>query len=111
MKLVIYTQYQENYIHNSSEQLWKNKGGDTFVYENLSTKDIEDIEGAGDGNFRDLMDKIEYKNSASRTNIMSFRIVEDDTKIESHVYYKLQWHEKLQSWYGLYKNEVDHFAL
>jgi hypothetical protein len=53
MKLVIWTQYQENYGSHDWDgegncpQYWKNKGGEVFVVENLTDAQVARIESQG----------------------------------------------------------------
>ena len=87
-KLVIQTQYCENYakfynedyVHGVSEPYWKFKGGSTYVMENLSSQTINAL---ASGNF--LWDKIqsdiEYANEASKEYILDWSIEEDDASV------------------------------
>ena len=77
MKLVIQTQYKENYgAHDwdgqgECPQYWKFKGGDTFVVQGVSTKDL----------LPQLEALIEYNNEASEEYILSAEIMEDDAQV------------------------------
>ena len=77
MKLVIQTQYKENYgAHDwdgkgECPQYWKFKGGDTFVVQGVSTKDL----------LPQLEALIEYNNEASEEYILSAEIMEDDAVV------------------------------
>lgn len=68
MKVVIYTQYRENY-GSASDPYWKNKGGDTYVVENMDTMDSIQEEVFG---------LIEYSNDMAREGVVATDIVADD---------------------------------
>ena len=76
MKLVIQTQYKENYgAHDwdgegECPQYWKFKGGDTYVVPGVSTKDL----------LPQLEALIEYDNEASEEYILSAEVMEDDAE-------------------------------
>jgi hypothetical protein len=82
-KLVIWTQYKENYgAHDwdgkgECPQYWKFKGGDTYVVRNLSTAQINKIAQEG---IPTLTDLIEYRSEASEEYILGWEIVEDSAK-------------------------------
>ena len=79
MKLVIQTQCQENYnVHNPEDGHWKNKGGSTFVYPNLTAANIERIGNEGIENLRGL---IEHDGVMSKEWIIDWSIVEDDAEV------------------------------
>ena len=80
MKLVIQTQYKENYgAHDwdgqgECPQYWKFKGGDTFVVPGVSNKDL----------LPQLTKLIEYSDDHSEEYILSAEVVADDaTECES----------------------------
>lgn len=75
MKLVISTQYSENY-GDSNGSYWKFKGGETYVVENISERDRARIEANG---IPTLTSLINYSNDASSEEVISFSILEDDT--------------------------------
>ena len=74
MKLVIQTQYKENYGAHTWDgkgecpQYWKFKGGDTFVVPGVNSKDL----------LPQLEQLIEYSDEASEEYILSAEIMEDD---------------------------------
>jgi hypothetical protein len=77
MKLVIQTQYCENY-GDADKPYWKFKGGDTYIVPNLSPAQSERILRDGIPTLKAL---IEYKNSMSEEYVTYYRIVEDDTVV------------------------------
>lgn len=96
-KLVIYTQYYENYgIHDWDgngpvPQRWKSKFGDVHVVENLSDRQISQINTQG---IPTLISLIEYSNDSSREDIASYKIVDDN-------------HEVCEDWESPYILEYD----
>ena len=77
MKLVIQTQYSENY-GSTDKPYWKFKGGDTYIVPNLSPAQSERILRDGIPTLKAL---IEYKNSMSEEYVTYYRIVEDDVVV------------------------------
>ncbi len=84
-KLVIQTQYKENYAWNEDGSLgtgadayWKFKGGDTYVVENLTTAQINKIAQEG---IPTLSALIEYSNEAAMEYILDWSIEEDDAEV------------------------------
>ncbi len=77
MKLVIQTQYSENY-GSADKPFWKFKGGETYIVPNLTTAQAERIIRDGIPTLKAL---IEYKNSMSEESVIYYRIVEDDTVV------------------------------
>ena len=77
MKLVIQTQYAENY-GDANKPYWKFKGGETYIVENLNPAQAERILSHGIPTLKAL---IEYKNSMSEESIIYYRIVEDDVVV------------------------------
>jgi len=75
MKLVIQTQYCENY-GSTNKPFWKFKGGDTYIVPNLTPAQAERILRDGIPTLKSLID---YKNSGSEEYVNYYRIVEDDT--------------------------------
>ena len=77
MKLVIQTQYKENYgAHDwngegECPQYWKFKGGDTYVMPGVNNKDLVPA----------LAALIEYHNEGSEEYILSTEIMEDDAQV------------------------------
>ena len=85
MKLVINTQYRENYAaHNEdfvegvSQDYWKFKGGTTFIVEGLTSVMINKIAQNG---IPELTKLVSYSNSASEEYIIDWSIEEDDHKV------------------------------
>lgn len=79
MKLVIQTQFRENYAaHNEdyvegvSEDYWKYKGGDTYIVQNLSVEQAQ-----SESYYENLESLIESKNCAYEEYILSFETVDD----------------------------------
>lgn len=77
MKLVIQTQYCENY-GDANKPYWKFKGGETYIVQNLTPAQAERILSHGIPTLKAL---IEYKNDMSEEYITDYRIVEDDTVV------------------------------
>ena len=74
MKLVIQTQYSENY-GSADKPFWKFKGGDTYVVHNLTTAQAQRVLRDGIPTLKAL---IEYKNSSSEEFVNFYSVVEDD---------------------------------
>ena len=84
-KLVINTQYRENYAaHNEdfvpgvSADHWKFKGGSTYVVENIMPAQAMKIGVHGIPNLEKLLT---YSNSGSEEYILDYNIVEDDAVV------------------------------
>ncbi len=81
MKLVIHTQHRENYGAHAWDgegecpQYWKCKGGETYVVNNLTPKQIANIEANG---IPTLTRLIETSNHGWQEYIISHTIVADD---------------------------------
>lgn len=82
MKLVINTQYRENYAahnedyeHGVSEAYWKFKGGTTYVLPHFT--DVNRVTEV----MKNLTTLIEYGNPASEEYILDWEIVEDSAKV------------------------------
>ena len=82
MKLVINTQYRENYaahnedyVHGVSEAYWKFKGGTTYVVPRFT--DVNNITQV----MKNLATLIEYGNPGSEQYIIDWEIVEDNAKV------------------------------
>ena len=77
MKLVIHTQFKENYGAHTWDgegecpQYWKFKGGETFVLPGVDTEQLVPA----------LRDLIEYKDDGSEEYILNAEVVEDDAVI------------------------------
>lgn len=84
MKLVIDTQHCENYGAHAWDgkgecpQHWKFKGGETYVVENLTPKQIAKIEAEGIPHLTSL---IETSNHGWKEYIIGFKIVADDATV------------------------------
>ena len=80
MKLVIQTQYCENYGAHTWDgegecpQRWKFKGGETYVVPNLSQDQVTQVIEQGIPTLRAL---IEYSNEASREYILDWSVQDD----------------------------------
>ena len=82
MKLVIQTQYRENYaahdedyVHGVSEAYWKFKGGTTYVVPNFTDSvNITEV-------MKNLTTLIEYGNAGSEEYILGYEIFEDNAKV------------------------------
>ena len=96
MKLVINTQYCENY-GDSAKPYWKFKSGETYIVENLNPNQVERILRDGIHTLKAL---IEYDNDMSREYIVCHDILADDIKThedwESPVF--LSWENN--TWVG-----------
>ncbi len=84
-KLVINTQYRENYSFDNDGYPvegpgahWKFKGGSTYVVENLTTGMINKISQNG---IPELTKLLEYKNVASEEYILDWSIEESDAVV------------------------------
>jgi hypothetical protein len=85
-KLVITTQYLENYSFDvdgfpstEPDAYFKPKGGTTYVMENLSSRDLNEI---AHGTFMPVIqDLVSYNNEVAREYVISWDIVEDDAKV------------------------------
>ena len=84
-KLVIQTQYRENYAahnadykHGIDQPYWKFKGGTTFVVENLSSNMINKIAVNG---IPELVNLVEYSNEAAEEYVIDWEIAEDDAVV------------------------------
>lgn len=77
MKLVISTQFRENY-GDSQNPYWKFKGGDTYVVKNISERDASRIRANG---IPTLTSLISYSNSMSSEEVIGFSILEDDAVV------------------------------
>jgi hypothetical protein len=84
MKLIIDTQFKENYgAHDwdgegECPQYWKSKGGYTYVVENVSETDYTRILHNG---IPTLTSLIEHKDDYSMEYIISYEFINDDEKI------------------------------
>lgn len=77
MKLVIQTQYCENY-GDAQKPYWKFKGGSTYIVANLSDKQAQRIKRDGIPTLKSL---IEYKNDFSEEYVTEYRVVADEAVV------------------------------
>ncbi len=77
MKLVIQTQYCENYGDEDSPH-WKFKGGSTYIVANITPAQATRIAAEG---IPTLTQLIEYSNPMTREYILGFNVVEDDSTV------------------------------
>ena len=77
MKLVIYTQFTENY-GDTEKPYWKMKGGDTYVVENLTQAQIAKIQEHGVPTLKAL---IETAHPYSTEYIIGVNVVPDSASI------------------------------
>ncbi len=114
MKIVIYTQYRENYGSHSWDgegecpQYWKNKGGDSIV---VFTDEDFDLDTAV-SIVEEIEPLIAYKNNSSEEFIMTYRVLGDSENTNIPDYEPIivvqKIHEKWvcskryygRSWYG-----------
>ena len=85
MKLVINTQYRENYAaHNDdfvegvSQDHWKFKGGTTYVVENITTGMAQKI---CDNGIPELTKLVSYSNSAAEEYVLDWNIEDNDAVV------------------------------
>lgn len=112
MKLVIGTQYCENYGDEENPR-WKFKGGSVYVVENITAGQRTRIETQGINTLRSL---IEYSNPMSREYILDYSVVEDDAPVgepwETPTvcrYAEGAWHastETLNDEYGYLRSDI-----
>jgi hypothetical protein len=74
MKLVIQTQYCENY-GDADQPRWKFKGGSTYIVANITPAQATRIEAEG---IPTLCSLIEYSNPMTREYILDYSVREDD---------------------------------
>ena len=89
MKLVIQTQYTENY-GSADKPFWKFKGGDTYIVQNLNPDQAQRILRDGIPTLKAL---IQYKNDMSEVSITDYNIVDDDVVVteDYETPYILSW--------------------
>jgi hypothetical protein len=84
MKLVIDTQYCENYGAHTWDgkgecpQRWKFKGGSTYVVPGITPAQKARIERDGIPTLQSLL---EYSSAGSREYVIEYRVVEDDARV------------------------------
>ena len=103
-KLVIETQYMENYDVDevTEEGYWKFKGGNTFIVDNVDVNNVQSVAN-------EIIPLIEYDNSMSREFVLEWTVVNDD--------WKSQYEKDQKEWYDghmyydprLFKNEDGHW--
>tara|TARA_R110000772_G_scaffold42751_6_gene99032 strand:- start:2385 stop:2921 length:537 start_codon:yes stop_codon:yes gene_type:complete len=117
MKLVIQTQFKENYgAHDwdgegECPQYWKFKGGETYVFPNLIPNDVTRIRESGIPTLGNL---IESKSDYSEEYILDWTFEDDDAVVCEHwespwilEYSGGKWSAKrIQENDGLYHNDI-----
>ena len=103
-KLVITTQYMENYDVDevSEEGYWKYKGGHEFIIDNVDVNNVQSV-------VAEITPLIEYDNSMSREYILDWSVESDD--------WVPQYEKSQKEWYDgrmyyeprLFKNEDGHW--
>ena len=112
MKLVIGTQYCENY-GDEREPHWKYKGGTTYVVRGITAAQQTRIESEGIPTLKRL---IEYKSSMTEEYVLDYRVVEDsapegepwETPVVCQ-YAEGEWHasiETLNDEYGYLRSDI-----
>lgn len=95
-KLVIHTQYRENYgAHDwdgegECPQYWKSKGGDIYVYENVTPKQEAKIAENG---IPTLANLINHSNDYSTNHIIDFFVTDAAVVADSWEYDTIHWLE------------------
>ena len=104
MKLVINTQYRENYAaHNEdfvpgvSLDYWKFKGGSTYVVENITPAQAMKIGATG---IPELTKLVSYSNSGSEEYILDWNLEDDDAVVceEWETPYVLEYDTDIKRW-------------
>ena len=104
MKLVIQTQYKENYAAHNEDYVqgvsvdhWKFKGGSTYVVENITPAQARNIEMDGIPHLTAL---IEERNESFEEYILDHDIVADDATVceEWETPYVLQYDVEIKRW-------------
>ena len=103
-KLIIETQYMENYDVDevTEEGYWKFKGGNTFIVDNVDVNNVQSVAN-------EIIPLIEYDNSMSREFVLEWTVENDD--------WKSQYERDQKEWYDgrmyydprLFKNEDGHW--
>ena len=99
MKLVIVTQYRENY-GDPDKPYWKNKFGSYYVVPNITQAQKAKIEADG---IPTLTDLIEYDNPMSVEYIIDYHFGEDDEKVCDDWYHPwmLSYDTELERWVAM----------
>lgn len=104
MKLVIQTQYKENYAAHNEDYVqgvsvdhWKFKGGSTYVVENITPPQARNIEMDGIPHLTAL---IEERNESFEEYILDHDIVADDASVceEWETPYVLEYDTDIKRW-------------
>ena len=103
-KLVIETQYMENYDVNevTEDGYWKFKGGNTFITDDVDVNNVQSVAN-------EIIPLIEYDNSMSREFVLEWR-VEPDSWVSQYEKDQKEWSDG--SMYHdprLFKNEDGHW--
>lgn len=103
-KLVIQTQYMENYDVDevSEEGYWKFKGGHDYIIDNVDVNNVQSVAN-------EIIPLIEYDNSMSREFVLEWR-VEPDSWVSQYEKDQKEWSDG--SMYHdprLFKNEDGHW--
>lgn len=77
MKIVIHTQYQENYSDVSGQYYWKSKGGSTYLVENVTF----DSETCKVVEFDEVAPFIEINNEACINTIIGWEVLGDSEEL------------------------------
>ena len=103
-KLVIQTQYMENYDVDevSEEGYWKFKGGHDYIIDNVDVNNVQSVAN-------EIIPLIEYDNSMSREFVLEWTVVNDDWKSQYEKDQK-EWSDG-SMYYDprLFKNEDGHW--
>ena len=112
MKLVIYTQFRENYgAHDwdgegECPQRWKYKGGDTYVVRNITELQRQRIQREG---IPVLTALIEYSNPAAEEYVREYDVVADNVRecdpwesVTECSYSEGAWHASVETLNGEY---------
>ena len=103
-KLVIETQYMENYDVDevTEDGYWKFKGGNTFITDDVDVNNVQSVAN-------EIIPLIEYDNSMSREFVLEWR-VETDSWVSQYEKDQKEWSDG--SMYHdprLFKNEDGHW--
>tara|TARA_Y200000002_G_scaffold380472_1_gene392037 strand:+ start:336 stop:761 length:426 start_codon:yes stop_codon:yes gene_type:complete len=103
-KLVITTQYMENYDVDqvTEEGHWKYKGGHDFIIDNVDVNNVQSV-------VAEITPLIEYDNSMSREYILNWTVESDDW-VPQYEKSQKEWYDG-QMYYEprLFKNEDGHW--
>ena len=103
-KLVIETQYMENYDVDevTEDGYWKFKGGNTFITDDVDVNNVQSVAN-------EIIPLIEYDNSMSREFVLEWR-VEPDSWVSQYEKDQKEWSDG-SMYYDprLFKNEDGHW--